>query len=66
VAGGGPAPLQPYFNLDQPEGALLGGAPAQPFADHAGSIDDTTTPWATYPGWSRAPASSRAASPTSS
>jgi hypothetical protein len=51
VAGGGPAPLQPYFNLDQPEGALLGGAPAQPFADDAAaSADDITTPWVTYPG----------------
>jgi hypothetical protein len=51
VAGGGPAPLRPYFNLDQPEGALLGGTPAQPFADDAaGSPDGITTPWVTYPG----------------
>ncbi|HEX6417268.1 MAG TPA: DUF3089 domain-containing protein [Acidimicrobiales bacterium] len=49
VAGGGPADLEPYFLVDPPEGALLGGEAAQPFAD-AGRGAEITTPWVTYPG----------------
>lgn len=46
---GGPAPLQPYFLVDQPERALLGGTTdAQPFADPARTAE-ITTPWVTYP-----------------
>jgi Protein of unknown function (DUF3089) len=46
---GGPAPLEPYFRVDQPQGALLGGtAPAQPFADPARTAE-ITTPWVVYP-----------------
>ncbi len=49
VAAGGPAPLHPYFNVDQPPGTLLGGASAEPFAEGAAeSADDITTPWVTY------------------
>ncbi len=48
LANDGPAQLHPFFAVDQPPGALLGGASAQPFADKA---DDAkvTTPWVTYP-----------------
>jgi hypothetical protein len=46
---GGPAPLHPYFLVDQPEGSLLGGiGPAQPCADPA-RTSEITTPWVTYP-----------------
>jgi hypothetical protein len=46
---GGPAPLEPYFRVDQPQGALLGGLePAQPFADPARTAE-ITTPWVVYP-----------------
>jgi hypothetical protein len=49
VTGGGPAPLHPYFSLDQPPGTLLGGPPAEPFAEGAAvTADDITTPWVTY------------------
>jgi hypothetical protein len=44
---GGPAPLQPYFLVEQPEGAVLG-APSQPFADPA-RAGEITTPFVTYP-----------------
>jgi hypothetical protein len=45
--GGGPAALQPYFLVEQPEGAVLG-APSQPFADAARTAE-ITTPFVTYP-----------------
>jgi hypothetical protein len=46
---GGPAPLQPYWLVTQPEGTLLGGTSgAQPFADPARTAE-ITTPWVTYP-----------------
>lgn len=48
---GGPAPVQPYFLVTQPEGTLLGGTSgAQPFADPARTAE-VTTPWVTYPGF---------------
>ena len=46
--GGGPATLHPYFAVDQPEGALIGGASAQPYAD-ADRTAEITTPFVTYP-----------------
>lgn len=47
---GGPAAVEPYFLLDPPEGALLGGtATAQPFSDPERTAE-ITTPWVTYPG----------------
>jgi hypothetical protein len=46
--GGGSAPLQPYFAVDQVDGALLGGSDAQPFADAARTAE-ITTPFVTYP-----------------
>jgi hypothetical protein len=46
--GGGPAMLHPYFAVDQPDGTLLGGASAQPFADPARTAE-ITTPFVTYP-----------------
>ncbi|HEY8525772.1 MAG TPA: DUF3089 domain-containing protein [Acidimicrobiales bacterium] len=46
---GGEATLQPYFVVDQPDGALLGGTTdAQPFADPAAG-EEITTPFVTYP-----------------
>jgi hypothetical protein len=46
---GGPAPLQPYFRVTQPEGTLLGGtAGTPPFAD-ASRTAEITTPWVTFP-----------------
>jgi hypothetical protein len=48
---GGPAPVQPYFLVTQPEGTLLGGTSgAQPFADPERTAE-ITTPWVTYPGF---------------
>jgi hypothetical protein len=46
--GGGPAALHPYFAVDQPDGTLLGGQSAQPFADPARTAE-ITTPFVTYP-----------------
>jgi Protein of unknown function (DUF3089) len=46
--GGGAAPLRPYFAVDQPDGALLGGGDAVPFAD-AARTSEITTPFVTYP-----------------
>ena len=47
---GGRAATQPYFLLEPPEGALLGGiGGARPFADPARAAE-ITTPWVTYPG----------------
>lgn len=47
---GGPAPVEPYFLIEPPEGALLGGTGgAQPFSD-PGRTAEITTPWVTYPG----------------
>ena len=45
---GGPAPLQPYFMVTPPEGSLLGGDVAHPFADPARTAE-IETPWVTYP-----------------
>jgi len=46
---GGPAPVEPYFLIEPPEGALLGGtAGAQPFSDPE-RTDEIATPWVTYP-----------------
>jgi hypothetical protein len=45
---GGSAALQPYFLVDQADGALLGGSAAQPFADVA-RTEEITTPFVTYP-----------------
>lgn len=46
---GGPAALQPYFLVTQPEGTILGGtAGAQPFADPDRTAE-IETPWVTYP-----------------
>jgi hypothetical protein len=46
---GGPAAVQPYFLVTQPEGTLLGGTSgAQPFADPERTAE-ITTPWVTYP-----------------
>jgi hypothetical protein len=46
---GGPAPVQPYFLVTQPDGTLLGGTSgAQPFADPARTAE-IATPWVTYP-----------------
>jgi hypothetical protein len=47
--GGGSAELQPYFAVDQVDGALLGGSDAVPFAD-AARTSEITTPFVTYPG----------------
>jgi hypothetical protein len=46
--GGGSAPLQPYFVVDQVDGTLLGGQDAVPFADPARTAE-ITTPFVTYP-----------------
>ena len=45
---GGPAPLQPFFLVTRPEGGLLGGDVAHPFADPARTAE-IETPWVTYP-----------------
>jgi hypothetical protein len=46
---GGPAALQPYFVVEPPTGALLGGTSgAQPFAD-AARTSEISTPFVTYP-----------------
>ena len=44
---GGLTELEPYFNIDPPDGTLLGDP--QPFADEA-RTSEITTPWVTYPG----------------
>lgn len=47
---GGSAPLQPYFVMDQPDGALLGGGDAMPFADPDDPrAAEIATPFVTYP-----------------
>jgi hypothetical protein len=46
--GGGSATLHPYFAVHQPDGTLLGGASAQPFADKARTAE-IKTPFVTYP-----------------
>lgn len=49
TAVGGPAAVQPYFLVAQPQGTLLGGlSAAQPFTDPARTTE-ITTPWVTYP-----------------
>jgi hypothetical protein len=50
---GGSAQLHPYFLLDQPDGSLLGGVSAQPFAD-AKRTSEIDTPWVTYPDFVKA------------
>lgn len=46
--GGGSAFLTPYFGVDFPQGAVIGDANVQPFADPERS-SEITTPFVTYP-----------------
>lgn len=46
---GGPAPLQPYFHVDPPEGAVVGNNGIPPFGDDEARLSEITTPYVTFP-----------------